>query len=153
LSPPHFIEAISIEKSALRGFAGHPRSISDNLRKAPQQNYLNGTTIMKTIFRIMMILAVAAVVAGAFSLAVNNSSSASSTNEGGSLPAMTDANGQAFQPMELPGGGDREGGSIAGGLAGVLGTLAKLTGISILVLLIQKACSLLGNRGLIPLQQ
>ena len=92
---------------------------------------------MKTILRIITILLVAAVVAGAFSLAVNNSSSASTTN----------ANGQSFQPLDRPAGGDR-GGSITGGLAGVLGTLAKLTGISLLVLLLQKGISQLGNRRL-----
>src|SRR5690242_19585663 len=93
---------------------------------------------MKTILRIITILLVAAVVAGAFSLAVNNSSSASTTN----------ANGQSFQPLDRPAGGDRGGGSITGGLAGVLGTLAKLTGISLLVLLLQKGISQLGNRRL-----
>ena len=98
---------------------------------------------MNTIFRIIMILVVAAVVAGAFSLAVNNSSSASSTNG----PAMI--NGQSFQLTERPGGGNRDGGSSAGGLGGILGTVMKLTGIAIVVLLLQKGCSLLGNRRLI----
>jgi hypothetical protein len=98
---------------------------------------------MNTIFRIIMILVVAAVVAGAFSLAVNNSSSASSTNG----PAMI--NGQSFQLTERPGGGDRDGGSGAGGLEGILGTVMKLTGIAIVVLLLQKGYSLLGNRRLI----
>ena len=93
---------------------------------------------MKTILRIITILLVAAVVAGAFSLAVNTSSSASTTN----------ASGQSFQAVERPAGGDRDGGSITGGLGGVLGTLAKLTGISLLVLLLQKGFSLLGNRRL-----
>lgn len=101
---------------------------------------------MKTILRIITILLVAGIVAGAFSLTVNNSSSASSTSLVGPS-AVTDASGQSVQPMERPeGGGD--GGSIAGGLAGVLGTLAKLTGISFLVLLLQKGLSLLGNRRL-----
>jgi hypothetical protein len=98
---------------------------------------------MKTILRIITILLVAAVVAGAFALAVKNSSSA----------ATTSANGQSFQPTDHPAGGDREGGSITGGLAGVLGTLAKLTGISLLVLLLQKGVSRLGNRRLISIQR
>jgi predicted ABC-type sugar transport system permease subunit len=103
-----------------------------NFRKAKKE------TIMKTILRIITILLVAAVVAGAFSLAVNSSSSASTTS----------ASGQSFQPLDHPAGGDRDGGSITGGLGGVLGTLAKLTGISLLVLLLQKGFSLLGNRRL-----
>jgi hypothetical protein len=93
---------------------------------------------MKTILRIIMILLVAAVVAGAFSLAVNSSSSASTTT----------TNGGTFQLVDRPGGGDREGGSLAGGLGGVLGTLAKLTGIAILVLLLQKGFSQFRNRRL-----
>lgn len=107
---------------------------------------------MKTILRIITILLVAALVAGAFSLAVSNTSSASGTNEGGSPPAITDTDGQSFQPMARPEGGDRDGGSLIGGFAGVLGTLAKLTGITALVLLIQKAFNMLGNRRLIPTQ-
>jgi len=93
---------------------------------------------MKTILRIIAVVLVAAVVAGAFSLAVNNSSSASTTT----------ANGATFHLTDRPGGGDHEGGSLAGGLGGVLGTLAKLTGISVLVLLLQKGFSQLGNRRL-----
>lgn len=100
---------------------------------------------MKTILKIVMLLLVASAVAGAFSLAVNNTSLASGPGEGGQLPAMTEADGQTFQRMERPEGGDHEGGSIAGGLAGVLGTLAKLTGITVLVLLLQKALNGFGS--------
>ena len=99
---------------------------------------------MKTISRIIMILLVAAVVAGAFTLAVKDSSSASSTNQGSNPSDIT--NGQSFQPVERPGGSDRDGGSLTSGLAGVLGTAVKLTGIAIVVLLLQKGFSLLGNR-------
>jgi hypothetical protein len=95
---------------------------------------------MKTILKIITILVVAAAVAGAFSLAVNSGSSASTTS----------ANGQSFQPIDRPAGGDRDGGSITGGLAGVFGTLAKLTGISIFVLLVQKMFSWSGTRTLLP---
>ncbi len=104
---------------------------------------------MKIILRIIMILLVASVVAAVFSLAVNNSSLASSgAGERGQPPAMPNANGQSFQPLGRPEGGDRDGGSMGGGLAGVLATLAKLTGITIIVVLIQKAFSLAGNRKL-----
>jgi hypothetical protein len=95
---------------------------------------------MKTILRIITLLLVAAVVAGAFSLAVNSSSSASTTS--------ANTNGGAFQLTDRPGGGDHEGTSLAGGLGGVLGTLTKLTGISILVLLLQKGYSQLRDRRL-----
>jgi hypothetical protein len=107
---------------------------------------------MKIILRIVVILLIASVVAGVFSLAVNNSSVAFSSSEGGQPTAMTDANAQSFQPMERPEGGNREGDSLAGGLAGVLGTLAKLTGITIVVLLVQKFWSLFESRRLILTQ-
>jgi len=104
--------------------------------------------IMKTILRIIMILLVAAIVAGAFSLAVNNGSTTAASNDAGQSPTTTSTNGQTFQPITRPEGGDRDGGSIAGGLGGVLGTLAKITGITILVLAIQKAIRLIENRRL-----
>jgi hypothetical protein len=100
---------------------------------------------MKTILRIIIVLLVASAVAGAFSLAVNNSSIASSSSEGGQPPAMTSSDGTTIQPTERPEGGDHEGGSIAGGLSGVLTTLAKLTGITLLILAFQKVQDLFGG--------
>jgi hypothetical protein len=102
---------------------------------------------MKTILRIIMILLVAAVVAGAFSLAVNNSSTASSSSTGEQPPAMA-SNNQSTTQMARPEGGNHESGSITQGLAEVTTTLMKLTGISILVLLLQKGFSQLGKRKL-----
>ncbi len=107
---------------------------------------------MKTILRILVILIVASIVAGAFSLAVNNTSIASGLSQGGGpgLAATSGNNQTATRPMAGPKaeGGDHEGASVTGGLAGVLGTLAKLTGITILVLAVQKVASLLENRRL-----
>jgi hypothetical protein len=94
---------------------------------------------MKTILRIVIILLVAALVAGGFSLGVNNTSIASDAGEGRQPPAMTSADGQSVQPMARPEGGDGDSASISRGLSGVLTTLAKLTGVSILVLVLQKA--------------
>lgn len=98
---------------------------------------------MKTILKIFTILLVATVVAGVFSLAVNSNSGA----------ATTSANGQSIQAFDRPEGGDREGGSITGGLAGVFGTLAKLAGISIFVLMVQRMFSQFGTRTLLPTQR
>jgi hypothetical protein len=92
---------------------------------------------MKTILRIIMILLVAAVVAGAFSLAVNNNSTTASAN-GGQPPTITGSTGQQFVRPE---GGDRDGESGAG----VFDTLLKITGITILVLALQKGWSQLGS--------
>ena len=98
---------------------------------------------MKTILRIILILLVATVVAGAFSLAVNNNSNTTSFTNSGQSPAITSSNGQTtFRPE----GDDRDSGSIAGGLGGVLGTILKITGITILVLALQKGFSLLSNQ-------
>lgn len=103
---------------------------------------------MKTIFKILAILVVASIVAGGFYLAVNNTSIASESNERGEPPAMMSANGQTFQPMERPDGGGEHEASLGRGLAGVGGTLVKITVITIIVLLVQKAFSLIGNRKL-----
>jgi hypothetical protein len=48
--------------------------------------------------------------------------------------------------MERPEGGDREGGSVAGGLAGLLTTTIKLTGITLFVLAREKGLGLLRGR-------
>ena len=97
---------------------------------------------MKTILRIIMILLVASAVAGAFSLAVNNSSI---SDESGQPPAMTSPDGQSIQPMQRPEGGDHEGGSIIQGLSGVLASLMKLAGIALLILVLQKAFNMSGK--------
>jgi hypothetical protein len=97
-------------------------------------------TIMKTILRIILILLVASMAAGAFSLAVNNSNTTSSSNSG-QPPAIAGSNGQQFIRPE---GGDHDGRS-GGGLAGIVGTLVEITGITILVLMLQKAGSQLGS--------
>lgn len=99
---------------------------------------------MKTILRIIIILLVGSVVAGALSLTVNNTSLASGSADG-DRPALTSSDGQTFQRMEHPDGDEHEGGSIAGGLGGVLVTLAKLTGITVLVLALQKGFEQINN--------
>jgi len=109
---------------------------------------------MKTILKIIAILLVASVIAGGFSLAVNNISSTSGPTGGGQPPAMTSADGQSTQPMARPEGGDNEGGaSIADGLSGILFTLIKLTGITAIVLLIEKVYGMLSSRKLSPAER
>jgi hypothetical protein len=101
---------------------------------------------MKTILRIIIILLAAAVVAGTLTAVVNNTSLASSSGEGGQPPAIASANGQSQRPAR-PEGGDHAGGaSLAGGLLQILASLAKLTGITALVLFVEKGVSLLGKR-------
>lgn len=103
---------------------------------------------MKIILRIIVILLVAAIVAGGFYLAVNNTSLTSGSDmEGGQPPAMISVDGQNFQPMERP-DGDREGGASLAGLSGMLVTIAKIAGITIVVLLLQKTILEFGSRKL-----
>lgn len=101
---------------------------------------------MKIISRIIVILLIAAIVAGGWYLAADNTPLASGLDNEGGRPSMTEASGQTFQPMERPDEGGEQGASISRGLAGVAGTLVKLAVITILVLLLQKGYSLLGNR-------
>jgi len=82
---------------------------------------------MKTILRIIVILLVASIVAGGFFIALE---------EGG----------QSLQPTERPEGGDLEGGSVAQGLTGLLTTAAKLAGITLLVLMLERGLRILSNR-------
>lgn len=101
---------------------------------------------MKTTLKILAILIVAAIVAGGFYLIANNTSLASGADrEGHHPPALTNTGGRTFQPMERHEGGEH-GASLSRGLAGVAGTLVKLTAIVLLVLLVQKGVSLLGHR-------
>jgi hypothetical protein len=101
---------------------------------------------MKTIFKIIAILVVASVVAGGIYLAVNNMSIATESGERGEPPGVTDTDGQTFQPMERPQGGGEHEASFTRGLGGVMTTIVKLTAITIIVLLVQKAFSRFGDR-------
>jgi hypothetical protein len=104
---------------------------------------------MKTILRIIVILLIAGIVSGGIYALVQNTILTSSMEaEHGQPPAMTDADGQTFQPLERSEGGDEHVASLSRGLAGVVGTLVKLTVITIIVLLLQKGFNLLGNRKL-----
>mgnify|MGYP001118398542 CR=1 FL=1 len=107
---------------------------------------------MKTLLRIIVILLLAAIVAGGWYLVANNTSLASGMDREGDRPSMTDASGQNFQPMERDEGGEH-GASLSRGLAGVAGTLVKLTAITIIILLLQKGFSLLGNHKLTTVRQ
>jgi hypothetical protein len=97
---------------------------------------------MKTIFRIVLILLVAALVAGGYNLAFGSSSGAAS-NLNGQARAFGTNSGQA--PFR-PDGGERDGGASTAGLLGVFVTLTKLAVIIGLVLALQKGLSLLLNR-------
>lgn len=107
---------------------------------------------MKTILRIILILLVASVAAGAFTLAVNNNWIASDFGEGGQPPMMASSGQTTSQSTTRPEGGDHEGASLTQGLSGVLVTLLKLSGITILILMLQKGINLLGHRKTVSAQ-
>jgi len=109
---------------------------------------------MKTVLRIIVILLAAAIVSGGFYFVANNTSIAFSPDmEAGQPSVMASTDGQALQPVERPeGGGDHDSTSLSRGLAGVCGTLAKLAGITIAILLIEKVFSLANKQRLRPLE-
>ncbi len=101
---------------------------------------------MKTILHILVILLVAVAVAGTMYLIINNTSAGASLTGGeGDRPVFTNASGQ---PLPRPEGdfGDREGGASLGGLPGLFGTLAKISVLTAIVLLIEKGLTSLKNR-------
>ena len=103
---------------------------------------------MKTIFRILAILVLAALVAGGLYLAFNTTSLASDTEQRGEPPTFTSTDGQTFQPRERPDGDENEA-SLGRGFAGVISTFAKLTIIVIVVVLTQKAFTWFTHRRLL----
>lgn len=99
---------------------------------------------MKTILNIVVILLIAVIVASGVYALVEKTSLVSSSEAGmGQPPAMMNADGStSTQPMGHPEGGDEHGASLTRGLSEVLVTLAKLTGITVIILLLQKGFDL-----------
>ena len=95
---------------------------------------------MKNILYILVILLIAAAIsAGTYTLVENNSSSAA-MQEGGTPPNMTSADGQMpARPEGGSHGGGEHGASFGGGMIGVLSVLAKVAGITAIVILLEKA--------------
>jgi hypothetical protein len=98
---------------------------------------------MKTIFRILVILAVAALLSGGMYLFVQNlPGSANFSAERGNRPQFVQppANGQAPQPNFRPDGdfGRQRNASLGRGLVQIVGTLIKLAVIVLLLLLAQR---------------
>lgn len=99
---------------------------------------------MKVILRILVILLIAAAVSGGVYALVENTSLVSSAEaERGAPPPMSNADGASTQPMERPAGGDERGASFTRGLSDLLVTLGKLSGITVVILLVQKGFDLL----------
>jgi hypothetical protein len=109
---------------------------------------------MKTILNIIVILLVAAIIAGGFYLVVNNTSIASGPGgEGSQPPAMTGADRQTMDQLPTHSeGSDGGSASFGRGLLEILVTLAKLTGITSVVLLVENGFSQIKKRAPKPAQ-
>lgn len=102
---------------------------------------------MKTILRILLILLIGALVSGALYLVVENTSFASSVDGAsrlGQMPAQP--TGELARLQTPTGGADHDVISPSRGLSEVGASLAKLTGITLLVLLVQKAFAQMKKR-------
>ncbi len=104
---------------------------------------------MKTILKIIVLLFIAALVAGGFYMVVENTSSTAAT-DGRSFPPMDNSDGtrpERPEGMLERGGHDNEhGASFLGGLAGVIGALIKLTIVIAIALVVEKGINLLGKK-------
>jgi len=94
---------------------------------------------MKTIFRILIILIVGALVSGALYLTFENTSVAPSVDSAPSFDQMSaPPTGDSSALPTRPEGGDHDAASLSRGLSEVGASLAKITGITLIVLLVQK---------------
>ncbi len=96
---------------------------------------------MKTILRIVIILALAAAVAFGYSLIVNNTMTSTGSEDGHSQPALTDGT-RPERPEGMP-DRDEGGSSLARGTLEVGVTFAKLTGIVLVFLFLERGINLL----------
>ncbi len=105
---------------------------------------------MKTILHLVVILLVAVIVAGGVYALVENTTLVSNTgSEHGGPPTITNADGSTSQMMERHEGGGEHGASLTRGLSEVFVTLAKLTGITVVVLLIQSLVARVQKRQIV----
>ena len=105
---------------------------------------------MKTILRILVILLIAVSVSGGIYALVENTNLLSSAEaERGVPPQITDGDAQSM-PTRPEGGDEHHEASLSGGLGEVGVLLAKITGITIVILLVQKALELLRKPKLNP---
>ena len=94
---------------------------------------------MKTILRIFIILLIGALVSGGVYLTVQNTTLASDTGSAPSFDQMpAPSTGDLSELPARPEGGDHDAASLSRGLSEIVVSLAKLTGITLLVLLVQK---------------
>ena len=107
---------------------------------------------MNTILRILVILLIAGAVSGGIYALVENTSLISSAEaERGAPSQMTSTDGQSM-PTRPEGGEDHDSASFSRGLGEVGMLLAKITGITVIILLIQKGIEFLQKPKLKPIE-
>lgn len=109
---------------------------------------------MKTILQILVILLIAGIVSGGVYALVENTSLMSSVEaERGAPSQMTSTDGTSTQPMQRPEGGeDHDAASLSRGIGEVGVLLAKITGITVVIMLVQKALGLLQKHKPVTIQ-
>jgi len=105
---------------------------------------------MKTILRILTILLIGVFVSGGIYLIVQNTALASDTGSAPSFDQIPDISGGDLSqlPARPDGDSDHDSASLSRGFSEVSVSLAKLTGITLLVLFIQKVFEQLRKRRL-----
>ena len=97
---------------------------------------------MKTILQILAILLIAVAVSGGIYALVENTSLISSTEVERGAPSQMTGTESGTMPTRPERGDDHDAASLSRGLGEVGMLLAKITGITIVILLIQKGMSL-----------
>lgn len=106
---------------------------------------------MKTILRILVILLITVSVSGGIYTLVENTSLLSSVEAERGAPSQMNAAENGNMPTRPEGGEDHHSASLSRGFGEVGTLLAKITGITIVILLIQKAIELLQKPKMKPI--
>lgn len=106
---------------------------------------------MKTILRILIILLIAVTVSGGIYTLVENTSLLSSIEAERGAPSQMTGAENGTMPTRPEGGDDHDAASLSRGFGEVGTLLAKITGITIVILLIQKAIELLQKPKMNPI--
>ena len=106
---------------------------------------------MKTILQILVILLIAVAVSGGIYALVENTSLLSSAEAERGAPSQMTGTESGTMPTRPEGGEDHDAASLSRGLGEVGMLLAKITGITIVILLAQKGIELFQSRKLKPI--
>jgi hypothetical protein len=107
---------------------------------------------MKTILRILTILLIGALVSGGMYLILGNTTEGSEMSGAPSFDqSSASADGESSQPPVRPEGAGHDNASLTRGLSEVSASLAKLAGITMVVLIVQSVIARLPRRKIVKL--